>query len=203
MSKLAFILVIQLLAGRLAGQSSAGYEQYNYLGQNRRNTVVPMIHFRDLKAWYAELRYNYEERETWSLNGGKQFSFGRELTMDLTPMVGMVFGLLSGASLGCNTELNYRHFFFSSQMQYTYAMPNRALSYLFNWSEAGIKPLSWLYAGVSIQHTQVYRTGALLEKGVMIGFVNRNFSFPVYYFSPFTAKQYWVAGILWEWKQKK
>lgn len=53
------------------------------------------------RGWlHLEARYNYEALETGSLWVGYDFSAGKKLVLDVTPMVGGVFGNLNGVAPG-------------------------------------------------------------------------------------------------------
>src|SRR5262249_25653986 len=62
----------------------------------------------DRGAFHLEGRYNYEALGAGSAWFGANFSFGKELTLDLTPMIGGVFGTAHGVAPGYHLTLAYK-----------------------------------------------------------------------------------------------
>lgn len=199
MKTLVFLFLCNTLIQHGEAQSSGGLEQYHYMGTQGSGAFIPIAHFQDRKGWYAEARYNYEQDETFSLNLGKTFAVGKGGIFSVTPLAGGVLGKLKGLNVGSNVDVQYEKFFFSSEMQYTWCTADVRRSFYFNWSEAGYRPFHWLFTGLSIQHTQPYHATAEFEPGVLAGLSFKNISLPVYFFSPFQDKRYWVAGVSWQW----
>jgi hypothetical protein len=203
MRSITIIVVFLFLTQAARTQSKLGFEQYSYMGAGQLNTLVPVAHYESGKKWYTEARYNYEDLQTFSLYAGKTFSRENDFSYALTPMIGGMVGKLKGGSLGLNTAFSFRNFNFTSQSQYSVSADAQANNFFFSWSELYYQPLDWMYTGVSLQHTQVYRTNALVEPGLLVGFSFNHWTFPIYSFSPFGSERYFVVGINWEWKHLK
>jgi hypothetical protein len=63
------------------------------------------------RGWlHLEVRYNNEVLNTGSLWAGYNFVAGKTLVLDVTPMVGGVFGNLNGVSPGYLITLTYKRF---------------------------------------------------------------------------------------------
>lgn len=195
-NKILFITVLIAIQATI-GLGQAGFEQYYYLQEKKAMVFVPIVHFKNKNNWYAEVRYNYEEQNSFSAYGGKTFSKARKLlTYSLTPMMGMVIGKFRGASVGLNATLEYKDFFLSSQSQFTDSYNNRYSDFFFGWSEVGYQPLPWFYFGCSFQQTFYTNPKRnLMEPGVMLGFTLGRWTFPVYSFSLLNADRYFVVGI--------
>lgn len=181
-------------------QVHGGIEQYYYYSGSGPSTIVPRAYYQSTKNWYAEVRYNYEELETFSVNGGRTFSKEGRISYSVTPVAGLVFGRINGGSIGSNINAEYRDLFFSSELQYTFSIEDRAADFFFNWSELGYQVTGLVYAGFALQFTHPYETSNSLEPGVMVGFTFKNWSFPVYLFNPGSNNRNFVLGINWEWK---
>lgn len=181
-------------------QGKGGIEQYTYLGTGERPQVAPVIHYQDNNKWYAEARYNYEDRRTFSLYAGKTFSSEKKVAWALTPMIGGMTGKQQGGLLGLNTTISYKKTYFSSQSQYGVSQQGREENFFFSWSEAGYQLLPWMCTGISLQHTKLYNCRAVVEPGLFAGFSFKQWTFPVYSFNPFGAERYFVLGINREWK---
>lgn len=177
-----------------------GIEQYHYISQAGFNAVVPVLHLQTKKGWYGEARYNYDEKNTFSILAGKTFSSNNQWEWSITPMVGLTFGELNGWTTGVNFSLEKSGLFFNTQSQYTFSTTPSYDNFLFNWCEAGYQPLNWLYGGVSLQHTQLPGSAALIEPGIVAGICFKKISFPIYVFNTFNRNRFFILGVNWEWK---
>jgi hypothetical protein len=203
MRSILFIALFLSVRHLAHAQSKLGFDQYSYVGTGQLSTLVPVAHYQSNSKWYAEARYNYDEYQSFSLYAGKTFSRQNIFAYAFTPMIGGVTGKLNGGSVGLNTELSYKKFNFSSQSQYTVSAASQAGNFFFSWSELYYQPLNWLYTGVTLQHTRIYKTDASVEPGILLGFSFDHWSFPVYSFIPYARERYFVIGINWEWNYSK
>jgi hypothetical protein len=203
MSKGLLIIMLVMFYNKAVTQTHGGFEQLYYSGNKGTSTIVPRVYYQNKKNWYAEVRYNYEEAETFSFNAGKTFSKDGKISYSVTPIAGAVAGKLNGALLGVNSEVEYNKLFFSSESQYTFSSRSRYADFLFNWSELGYQATSRIYTGLALQLTRFYKMTNVWEPGIMVGFSFDKFTFPLYTFSPLTNKRYFVLGINWEWQRQK
>lgn len=61
------------------------------------------------RGWlHLEARYNNEDYRTGSLWFGRNFTAGKKLVFDATPIFGGVFGRTNGIAPGCDASLSYR-----------------------------------------------------------------------------------------------
>ncbi len=157
---------------------------------------MPVVHYETKKGMYAELRYNYEEVQTFSVFGGKVLS-AKNNSFSITPMLGFSTGQFTGVSIAANAEAGINKFFFSSETQYSIAAKKGMSNFLFSWSEIGYTISPNLFAGFSFQYT-LQQTGSDPEPGLMAGLTFKNISIPVYVFNPFHQKQYIVVGLNYE-----
>ena len=105
-SALGFMLAYDSLAGPPVEVEESGIDNWDYafsaatyLVRNDREYVNPT--FTADRNWlHLEARYNYEALKTGSLWLGYNFSLGEKLTLEATPMVGGVFGDITGFSCG-------------------------------------------------------------------------------------------------------
>jgi len=100
---------------------------------------------------YFEGRYNYEERDTGSLFGGYQFSFGKEVTLDLTPMLGAVVGEVDGVAPALELDLNWKSLNYYSEMEYLFDFTDREENFFYAWSELSWQCSSWFRTGLVLQ----------------------------------------------------
>src|SRR5262245_6257894 len=88
-----------------------------FLAQHERDYVNPTF-TADRERLHLEARYNYEELKTGSFWLGWNFSTGKKLQFELTPMLGGVFGDITGIAPGYTITMRYKPFELSSQGEY-------------------------------------------------------------------------------------
>jgi hypothetical protein len=183
----------------VAAQTKSGIENYSLFNRNDGFLWMPVVHHTGKKGLYTEMRYNYEELRTASAYIGKNFSSEAGLSYAITPMIGIVMGDFNGGSIALKTELEHKDLFLSMESQYTVSKAGVEDNFFFNWTELGYQPLSWFYAGVSVQATKIYKTKLLAEQGFFAAFVIKKFTIPVYVFSPFRPGKNFIVGVNMEW----
>jgi hypothetical protein len=76
------------------------------------------------RGWlHLELRYNNDALKSGSLRAGYNFIAGKKLVLDVTPMVGGVFGNLNGVSTGYLITLTYKRVQLYMNGQYVFRCP--------------------------------------------------------------------------------
>lgn len=201
MRQIGIILCIVFATSRCVAQAKGGIEQYQYLGKGTANAIVPVLHFQNSKGWYAEARYNYDENNTFSLLGGRSFQLDKNGFSNIIPMIGVSFGNFEGITLAGNFTYERGIFFFNSQSQYTFSTTSRNPDFFFNWSEIGIQPRKWIFAGLSVQYIKESTFTNKLDPGIMVGFNWKSVSFPLYVFKNPSHEYFFILGLIWEWQQ--
>ncbi len=116
MQQLAVIAVMVLLSGQLLGQqtpdtapaASKNPWEYNltvdgYIIPDETGYADPV--FSANRGWlHLEARYNYEDLRTGSLWVGYNFSAGKKVLLEVTPMIGGAFGRTNGIAPGCEAH---------------------------------------------------------------------------------------------------
>jgi hypothetical protein len=138
----------------------------------------------DHKRLHLEARYNYENLRTGSLWIGYNFSTGKNLTLNLTPMVGGVFGRTAGVAPGGEFSLAYKKFELSFSNEYVFAFSRRSDSFYYAWPQLTYSPFEWLKVGGVAQSTKAYQTKLDVQRGFLVGAARKNTSFTTYIFNP-------------------
>ena len=109
---------------------------YTYLAQHARDYPNPNL-TADYRDWlHLEARYNYEALKTGSVWIGYHFSVGKDLKVDATPMLGGVFGDLTGVAPGYLIEISYKETIkASTQGEYFFDTGNNSRDFFYSWSE--------------------------------------------------------------------
>jgi len=137
----------------------------------------------DHKWLHLEARYNYENLETASLWAGYNFSFGDRLVLDVTPMVGAVFGNINGIAPGFNFALSYKRIELSSQGEFVIDPGDSTRNFFYSWNELSYSLTDWLRAGLASQRTRVYQTPLDVQRGFLVGFNYKKVDFTTYVFN--------------------
>ena len=125
---------------------------FAYLLPDERDYGQPTL-TADRNWLHLEARYQYEGLRTGSAWVGYNFSFGDEVVLELTPMLGGVFGDTSGIAPGYKISLSWRKLDLSSESEYVFDMDNSSDSFFYTWSELGWAPADWCRLGLVVQRT--------------------------------------------------
>ncbi len=138
----------------------------------------------DHKWLHLEARYNYENLHTGSLWAGYNFRWGKNLTLDVTPMLGAVFGRTNGIAPGCEASLSYKKFSASISNEFVITPSDTSNSFYYSWPEVTYSPLNWLTVGGVAQRTKAYHTARDVQRGFLVGVNHKKWEFTTYIFNP-------------------
>jgi len=137
------------------------------------------------RGWlHLEGRFNYEDRSTGSAWFGCNFSAGDTLTLEITPMIGAVFGDTAGVAPGYRASLAWRVFQLYSETEFVIDAGSTADSFLYTWSEFEVAPVDWFRFGFVVQRTKVYETEFDIQRGFFTGFSYKRADVTAYLFNP-------------------
>lgn len=192
------IAVVVLLSGSLFAQEPAssapakssdaakGPWTYNlaldgYIIPNETSYANPT--FTANRHWlHLEARYNYEDLRTGSLWAGYNFSAGQKLVLNITPMLGGVFGRTTGIAPGCEASLTYEKFQLSISNEYVFDTRDRSGNFYYSWPELTYSPTDWFRVGAVVQHTKAFQTKLDVQRGFLIGVSHKQVEFTTYIF---------------------
>ena len=137
----------------------------------------------DHRWLHLEARYNYEGQETGSLWAGYNLSVGDRLVFEATPMLGAVFGNITGIAPGCELALSYKKVELSTESEYVYDPSDSKNSFFYTWNELVYSPTEWFHAGLVAQRTRAYHTPLDIQRGFSVGFSHKNLDFTTYVFN--------------------
>lgn len=149
----------------------------------------------DRGALHLEARYDYEDRETGSAFVGWNLSFGEDLRLGLTPMLGGVFGRTNGIAPALTLTLEWGPLALWSQSEYVFDLGDSSSSFFYAWSELSVSNAGWLRVGVALQRTRVIQTSTELQGGPLVGISLWKLSATAYLFAPGTEDQYAVVAV--------
>jgi hypothetical protein len=143
------------------------------------------------RSWlHLEARYNYENLRTGSLWAGYNVSAGdveagSKWELDVTPMIGGVFGRTNGIAPGLEVSLKYKKKIEASiNNEYVFDTTSKAGNFYYSWPQLTYSPLEWLHVGAVAQHTKAYQTPANIQRGFLVGFSHGKWEYTTYVFNP-------------------
>jgi len=169
-----------------------------YFPPNTGNYLQPTL-TADHGWLHLEARYNYEALDTASAWLGYNFSGGDEVEWDFSPMLGGVFGKLSGVAPGYEASLRWRRLELYSEGEYVVDTAESSASFFYNWSELTLSALDWLRIGVVAQHTRVYQTGRDIQRGLLVRFSYRRIELTANVFNPDDSNPTFVIALRTSW----
>lgn len=155
---------------------------FGYLVPNDQSYGSPTL-TADHQWLHLEARYNYENQQTGSLWAGYNFSVGHRVTLEVTPMFGVVFGKTTGVAPGYNLSLGYRKIELISQGEYVVDTGDTSNSFFYSWNELVYSPVDWFHAGLVSQRTRAYQTRLDVQRGFSAGFAYKRADFTTYVFN--------------------
>jgi hypothetical protein len=197
--QLAQFAVVAFLSGTMLGQgtpvrppeAAKNPWEYNltvdgYIVPNAQGYVDPV--FSADRDWlHLEARYNYENLRTGSLWAGYNFSAGKTLVLNVTPMIGGIFGRTNGIAPGCEASLTYKKIEASISNEYVFDTTSKAGNFYYSWPQLTYSPVEWFHVGAVAQHTKAYHTAFSVQRGFLVGFSHKQLEFTTYVFNPGTA----------------
>jgi len=153
-----------------------GYIIPNQQGYANPNLLV------DHGVLHLEARYNSENFRTGSAWVGYNFSVGKKLLLEATPIVGGVFGRTNGIAPGCEATLTWKKLQASISSEYVFAT-NKADNFYYDWPEVTYAPIDWLKLGLASQSNKPYQTSFTIQPGFLIEVSHKNIEFTSYFFN--------------------
>ncbi len=149
----------------------------------------------DHDVLHLEARYNYEGQRTGSLWAGYNFSVGKKLTLDATPMIGGVFGDVNGIAPGLELILTYKKLQLYSANEYIFDTNSKSGNYFYTWTQLIYSPFPWFGFGYVAQRTRAYHTPLDIQRGPLVQFTRRKMNFSAQVFNIGEADPTYVLSL--------
>jgi hypothetical protein len=137
----------------------------------------------DLAWLHVEGRYNYEALHTGSAFGGANLGWGQRLRLNLTPMVGGVFGRLDGIAPALRFTITWWRLDLFSESEVVVPFSSGSRAFYYNWSELGISLPLGLRVGGAVQRNLVFQTSLEIQRGLFAGLHLGPINFTFYEFN--------------------
>ena len=167
---------------------------FTYLAQHTRDYVNP--NFTADRDWlHLEARYNYEDLKTGSVWVGCNFSVGKKLKFEVTPMFGGVFGDISGIAPGYTITVSYVSIELSTQGEYFFDAGTHSGDFFYSWSELNCSPADWLRLGVVVERSKASGSSTDIQRGPLIGFKYKDVDLTTYWLAPGSREAKFVFAV--------
>jgi hypothetical protein len=177
-----------------AAQATLGATGFYYAMPDQRNFGVGVATL-DRGSLHLEARYNYEARDAGSAFVGWKFAAGDALQVELTPIVGALFGSTRGVVPGFEASIGYGAFDAYVEAEYVHDLDDHSASYYYAWSELGWTPVSWLRVGLVGQRTRVIDNGRDLQRGAFAQVMVGKATIGLYAFNPDAGSRYVIVSL--------
>ncbi len=167
---------------------------FTYVVPDQRDYAQPTI-TADRDWLHLEARYNYEDLQTGSAWVGWNFGCGETVTLELTLMVGGVFGDTYGVAPGYELSLGWRQLSLDSESEYVFDTGNASDSFFYTWSELAWSPVDWFRVGLVSQRTRAYSTDLDVQRGFLVGIAYEMVDLTAYVFNPDESQPTVVVGL--------
>ena len=141
--------------------------------------IMPVVQA-GINRLHLEARYNYEDLKTASLFGGYDFEIGDNVTLDVTPMLGVAFGQTTGIIPAIELTLAFGAFSIYNESEFLVSTSSRDESFFYSWTEFLYSPLPWLDVGIVATRTRLYDTALDLQRGFGAGITAGSFGITGY-----------------------
>jgi hypothetical protein len=138
-----------------------------YMIPNNQSYVNPVLTAN--RSWlHLEARYNYENLRTGSLWIGYNVSAGKKLVLNVTPMIGGVFGRTTGVAPGCEASLTYKEVQLSISNEDVFDTTHKSGCFYSSWPELTYSPLTWFRVGLVAERTKAFHTSLDVQRGLLV-----------------------------------
>jgi hypothetical protein len=178
-------------------------ETLTYLAQHARDYANPNLRA-DYGCLRLEGRYNYEALKTGSVWLGYNYEKGDNLKFEVTPMLGGVFGDITGVAPGYEITVTYNKnkstlIELSTEGEYFFDAGTSSGNFFYSWSEFSAYPTERFRIGMVVERTQASGNSDV-RRGPLFGFKckDKDRGITVYWLSPGSREATFVFGVNFE-----
>jgi hypothetical protein len=175
---------------------------FTYLAQHARDYVNPNF-TADYERLHLEARYDYEALKTGSVWTGYNvpgFCIGKHLKVSVTPMLGGVFGDITGVAPGYSIEASYKIIKATTQGEYFFDAGNNSGDFFYSWSEfsAPLPKADCVRAGLVVERTQASGNSDV-RRGPLVGLKHeckdKDLDLTIYWLAPGSSEATFVFAV--------
>jgi hypothetical protein len=166
---------------------------YTYFLPESSDYIQPTI-AADHGWLHLEARYNYEGQKAGSAWLGYNFSGGKKVEWEFTPMFGGVVGNVTGVAPGYKGSLSLWKLEFYSEGERVFDTRDSTRSFFYNWSEMTLAPRDWFRFGLVTQRTRAYQSDRDIQRGILAGFSYKRLDLTTCVFNPDESRPLILLG---------
>ena len=144
---------------------------------------------------HLEVPYNYEAIKAGSIWLGYNWSAGKKLQFEVTPMLGGVFGDITGIAPGYTIMICYKPLELPTQGEYFFDAGIHSGDFFYSWSELSPFTADWLRLGVVVERTQALGHSSDVRRGPLLGFKYKDIDLTTYWLSPSSSEATFVFAV--------
>lgn len=182
---------------------SFSLDTLTYLAQHARDYANPNF-LADYGWLHLETRYNYEALKTGSVWFGYNYECGETLKLEATPMLGGVFGDITGVAPGYEIRVTYNKndraiIELLTEGEYFVDSGTSSGNFYYSWSEFSAYPTEWFRFGLVVESTQA-SSDSDIRPGPLLGFKckDKDRALTFYWLSPGSREATFVFGVNFE-----
>jgi hypothetical protein len=147
---------------------SASVSAYRYVVPEQDDFTM-LVAMADLHWLHLEGRHNYEALDTSSVFAGFDVAWGERVKLAVTPMLGVAFGALDGLIPAVRFTVDWWKLDLFTELEAVLDVGDPGAAFIYDWSELGLSPLSWLRIGVVGQRNRIIQTPLDIQRGLLVG----------------------------------
>ena len=156
---------------------------YQFFVTDGRDFLQPTL-AADRGRLHTEFRYNYEGLDSGSAWAGYAWSRESSVELELTPMLGVVFGSTTGVAPGYGLLLSWRALMLFTEGEYVVDVEDSDDSFFYSWSELTVSFSGAVHTGFALQRTTTHESPREFEPGFTLGVDLDRWGAGVYVFDP-------------------
>jgi hypothetical protein len=149
----------------------------------------------DRAALHLEGRYNYEEINAASAWLGYNLAAQGSVALAFTPIVGGVFGSLTGVGLGYEGSVGWKQLELYSEGEWILDTEDASNNFFYSWSQLIYAPAGWVNFGLVTQRTKLVDTDREISPGPFLGFSYKSVDLTAFAFNVGADDAYLIVGL--------
>lgn len=200
MKKQYFIIIFIFITNFGFGQDNEGFIKYAGIytavqwSKGEDVLIIPQLYYYE-NDYYIEARFNYEEKNAFSLYLGRSFSGSGKTDYEIVPVVGLVIGESVSLSPGLISDIRFNRFSLSSETQFTIDLNGLNDYYFWDWTKFNFQVNKYFGAGGGMQFLYPNNEYPTIDFGPMLMFKFKSFSLETYSYSFWKENPTWVVAV--------
>lgn len=192
---LSFVTLSRTVLSDVTDSSSRSIDAslYWYFTAEDGNYPLPIISY-STNTFHIEARYNYEDFNTVALWGGPTWMWENDVSFQITPIFGGVYGDTKGVGAGVEASADWRSVSFYSEWEFVFDLEDSNGNFAYVWSELSIIPIDWFEAGLIVQRTRIIHEDLDVSAGAFVGGIVGDLEIRTHVLDVWSDNLYWILS---------